>query len=752
MSKAITKLSAIAKLSALALLAALSVPAAASAACPNEALREAQGSTYLPDCRAYELVSPPNKHGGDVISTAARTRAAAGEALGLPMAVSFASLEGFGEVRGMGISTEYLSQRTAAAGTSGWSTHGITPPQDPLPFASVSSSQEGIYEGEFSDDLTHGIFRASTLLAEAPNVSRVENLYARSDLRSGGAGSYRLLSDAFAPVTPGPLPIFPLLPLLVGTSADLSHVVFESHYRLTADAPACVNPANPVTCPAQVYESVDGALRLISVLPAAEGGLAAPRANAGGLTNSPLLTPNVVAADGSRVSFLAIAAPGTSAGKLYLRDDHRTLDTADDTTVQLNASERTDCAEVQPCTGAPAPDPEGPMDAEYQNASADGSHIFFKTSEQLTNDDHQSNPDLYEYNVDGAAGHHLVRLSVDSEQADGSGSMFGVLGVSRDGDTVYFVANGQFVAGGPAVPGAAIYRWHQGIVTFVGQLNDAADLLDANTPHNWALFPGSSSRVSADGSRLLFSSRTDPVTDAPNGSCPIGGGASGGCKELYLYDANAASPLTCVSCGPTPPTTDASFNAKTGFGGSVTTFHLGRPLSTSGRVFFDTDESLVTADQNGKRDVYEYDEARGRASLISSGRSDFDSYFMDASADGSDVFFTTTQQLNQWDVDGNTDLYDARIDGGFPEPAVAPVACSGEGCRGVFAAAPPPVSPGSTSLYSAPVAQPPATKVKAKPQKCPRGRVRRRVHGRGVCLKVKHSVRRSRATGARRSA
>ncbi|MGA9284083.1 MAG: hypothetical protein WBV85_01440 [Solirubrobacteraceae bacterium] len=74
----------------------------------------------------------------------------------------------------------------------------------------------------------------------------------------------------------------------------------------------------------------------------------------------------------------------------------------------------------------------------------------------------------------------------------------------------------------------------------------------------------------------------------------------------------------------------------------------------------------------------------GEGSAISGGDSKFGSYFVDASPDGSNVFFVTAERLTGWDVDGSVDLYDARINGGVLDPA-AP-ACVGDTCQ------PPPVA------------------------------------------------------------
>ena len=122
-------------------------------------------------------------------------------------------------------------------------------------------------------------------------------------------------------------------------------------------------------------------------------------------------------------------------------------------------------------------------------------------------------------------------------------------------------------------------------------------------------------------------------------------------------------------------------------------------------VFFDSADPLVPQATNGTLDVYEWEAqgtggcalAEGCVSLISSGEDSGPSYFLGASANGSNVFFGTHAKLVPQDGDESGDLYDARIDGGFPTPAgVGP--CEGDACQSV-APAPIDATPGSLTFY-----------------------------------------------------
>jgi hypothetical protein len=129
--------------------------------------------------------------------------------------------------------------------------------------------------------------------------------------------------------------------------------------------------------------------------------------------------------------------------------------------------------------------------------------------------------------------------------------------------------------------------------------------------------------------------------------------------------------------------------------GNGSTWTQPRGLTTdASRVVFDTPDSLSPLDVNNRRDVYEWD--NGTVKLLSSGKGAFDSQVLDVSARGDDVFFATRDNLVPQDSDGNLDVYDARVDGGFAPPS-GPAACNGD-CKGPPTAAPFLTLPGSVSF------------------------------------------------------
>jgi len=879
-------------------------------------------SAGLPDHRAPELVSSSDKLGNEVVAMSSRTHAAASESPGLPAAVAFSSLGGFADVRGTGIATEYLSQRDGVPGTSGWSVHGITPAQDPTSLLGLLSGLEPTYQADMSADLTKGVFWASTPLTDAPNVAHVPNLYRRDDLRTPGAGSYSLVTDASSAL-PAAAFGMDVREFVAATSDDFQHVLFESRQNLTPDA----SGTN-----VKLYKWDGSAPRLVSSSPACPGASGpnanAPCAAAGQGMLALRYAQRTLSSDGSRAIFTSPVSPvgavldtPGAASKLFQLDDRGTASTADDAIVQIDASE--------------APSPRPTQTATFETASVDGSRVFFRSAEQLTNaprgglymwerkpiDEVQSitidatggtfaltahaqpsagsgtltngstdvesvsgsfsvgqtirgagiptgttivavpsstsltlstpatadgntalsasvdattaplpvgasaaqvqtaleglssigignvsvsggpggagggSPYLVTF-TGGLAGVDVARLSADASALTGGAASAtvavttpvrnltliaptstapaggGVLGASLDGHRLYFASDGsQLVSGGPAVQPAAIYFWQDadgspgGTLSFVGEVTDG----DLQTNDNFSLWNGTgakTARVSPDGRYLVFEvsdgSGLAPRYDQSrclNGAEGNANQTGNGCSEVYVYRADGSSPtvpdLVCASCNPSgaPGTATAWLDLTRGASATAFTTHLSHALSDDGRyVFFSTAEALVPEDTNGKSDAYEYDTTTGRAQLISSGVDTSDSYFLDASADGRDVYFVTRQQLVGWDTDNAYDLYDARVGGGFPEPPTSTV-CAADGCQGPAAGSPVLPVLGSSSFRGAGDARA-VLKRRTAPLRCKRGQVKRRVRGRVRCVrraKRKRASKKGHATTERRA-
>jgi hypothetical protein len=690
----------------------------------------------LPDERGYELVSPAAKDGSDVMAVSSKTFAATGGG-----GVAFASLRGFGDVHGTSTDAQYLARRTGLVGTSGWATHGITPVVRAHNPAALATFNWSGFEAAFTPDLSRAVYRSWQPPSgiEPVNTGELLNLYVLDGLLTG-LGRGELATDsavAVPPLDPGLALLF-MKPSFDGASADLSHVLFESGIGLTADADPTPNPFAQ-----KLYEYSGGTVRHVGRIPNApdvacddDNGPACVAASSSqpGVSGITPFGENAYAAgmmsrDGSRVLFQAPS--DLNGGTIYAREDGTR-------TLQLNVSQKT----VR----------ESPGTAQLWAASADGSRAFFATDEGLVDGDDGGDRDLYMYDASAPAG---SRLTLVSRSQTGEGhSVSSVIGASDDGRYVYFICAGQLVAGESARPAAAgLYVWHDGQLAYVGEFAGGSGE-KPNTPRaDWfeshSLRTG---RVGPDGRHLLFMTHNSAGFAGrggfggydQDGGCTFDSASF--CRELFVYSADTGR-LACASCNPSgrTATADALTDSTDGGGAAWVTAHLSHALSDDGRrVFFSSAESLVPEDTNRALDAYEYDVPTGRVHLLSSGRDTAPSYFLDASANGDDVFFITRERLVGWDTDDSYDLYDARVHGGLPEPVVVPPACAGEAC--LPSAGGQPAAAGSASAqYQG------RGDVAGKLRKrCPRGSIARRVRGRRACIRTKRHVRSKRHVRAER--
>jgi hypothetical protein len=263
-----------------------------------------------------------------------------------------------------------------------------------------------------------------------------------------------------------------------------------------------------------------------------------------------------------------------------------------------------------------------------------------------------------------------------------------------------------------------------------------------------------------------------------NGGVP-GYGQSG----IMRYDG-AEHVVECVSCA-SPykphPRLSAIFYTEKELPG-----YNGVPSETVGSangdfVFFDTVAALLPQDVDGEEepgegrgrdcqngcelgsssysrssDVYEWrgngvdgcSHVQGCLSLITTGKGGFLNMFLGSDASGRDVFFATNESLVAGDTDTASDIYDARIDGGFPPPAARPVECEGDSCSTPLAA-PNDLTPSSATFQGAGDlvgGLPEAKKPKSKPKRKKGKRVKRKARrGRSrEVARVKRIVHRAR--------
>jgi hypothetical protein len=694
------------------------------------------GASALPDGREWEQVSPVDKYGATIFSLSHPGVGAVQAAAGGDAVTYLASSSTEPEPRGKINTTQVFSMHKTDG--SPWSTRDLsTPHESPI---DVSNGDYDLFSSNLSlgvRDMQIGQFTSLAPEVFPPDTESTPYLRHNFECQTSSSTCFTpLLTSApgYADVEEGTE--FGGRTTFMGANPDFQNLIVSSSVELTG-VPIGAQPAVLYE-----YSTVDTPIKaphLVSVLPAGEGG----KAVSGGLGGHARLdTRGAVSTDGSRVFWSVVSTVEHPTLGLYMRDTVR------EETIRLDLPE----------VGAG----QGEVSPEYQLASANGERVYFTDSQRLTDSSSAKGQDLYECRIVETEGHLSCELRDLTSGNDGeSASVQGSIAASSDNGTVlYFVANGALtetpnarheraVPGDCNLAGVAgdrcnLYVWREDPSTGVTQVHFVATLSfgDRNV---WATEAAGSirpiaARVSPNGRYFSFMSELSLTgydnRDARSGQLD---------KEVFLYDSQTEK-LVCASCNPSGVRpagveategvgdlfADSAINGGMWYAATIpawtlyenhTAFSQSRFLSDSGRLFFDSSDSLVPQDSNGNQDVYEYEPPAGEGhpfgdtctsqstaysarnegciGLISSGTSPAESVFLDASESGNDVFFLTASNLAATDIDGAFDVYDAHVCSPeslcSPTPSAPPPACVGDACQSP-AAAPEDPTPGSLSF------------------------------------------------------
>jgi hypothetical protein len=649
-----------------------------SQSCPNAAYRTAL-SANLPDCRAYELVTPaqtdgliPGAAGGGGTPTGLFSNwltVQRGEGAGERLSYfTGGTLPGF---EGNGILDGYRAKREVGDHPAGgWQSALVSPSYaESVPGFKHSPAQHGV-----SPDQLYSFWEIDPEPETFPETLP-EGSYLRTPAGFEVLGQGSLYTDLAARSR--------------YVSQGGTHVIFVSKEHLEEEAAPQGTDA--------IYDRAagEGSAEVISVKPdsssfgpgeaatyldATEDGSAVVFDVGGtlylhreGKSAEIAAAPNTFAGiseDGRRVFYAA--GKGNSAAPLFACD-----------------------IEAGPCagTGAVHAPTEITPAGIFAAVSPDGSHVLFSSTEILTggekNDDGEK-AELGAHNLyawDGTGTSFLAKLSI----ADFENSSFA------------------------EIAGMNLAAWTRAI-------RDEEQSSRGYAP----------TRSSADGSVFVFQSHAS-LTAYENE----------GVGEIYRYDptAEAGGRLLCISCDASgaPPSKDALLEDLGAFATSTplkSTTMIANLTEGGEKVFFQSFDRLLPEDANNVEDVYEWEakgigsctRTRGCLTLVSSGQGETPSFLYAMSANGHDVFIQTKEKLVSADVAGSPSIYDVREGGGIPEPA-APLPCQGDACQPQGQE--PPGLPISATAGAGEGSE-------GQPASRPCAKGKHRVKGRCVAVKHKH--------------
>jgi hypothetical protein len=274
----------------------------------------------------------------------------------------------------------------------------------------------------------------------------------------------------------------------------------------------------------------------------------------------------------------------------------------------------------------------GPLDATWGGSSADGTHVFFTTQEQLSVADTDSKYDVYE-RFNG------VTTLLSAGAINGNGAFdAGFSGASADGSRVYFQTAEKLVSSDTDNV-IDVYERAGGVTTQITTGNGNDDTV------NDSFFLG----VSTDGTKVFFSSYDQLATTDTDGSK----------RDVYVRSGGVTTQISTGGNG----AFGADFDGMTPDGS---------------HIYFHTDEKLAGTDTDSTRDVY--DASGGVVTQVSRGSTGGNGgqipIYQGSTADGSHVYFQTTEILEPSDTDAFLDVYD-RSGGATTEVSLGPAGGNG---------------------------------------------------------------------------
>ncbi len=656
----------------------LTVPSAPAAGpqgqCPNESFRSGP-SANLPDCRAYEQVTPHDKEGAVEPFTYGLEIAGQGAGIGEDGEhLLLYSLFTFWGRAKSGSTGPYLFSRAQGGG---WAMTAATTQPEAGP---------NLYAPElFSPDLTSFAFSAAWDTGANESGAVVESPGVEFKLGSPGGPYTSAVSVPRKQL--GPEEGFGW----VAASDDFSKLILASEDRTLAGRSTKTVDGLDL----YEYSSSSGQLRQANVTGSAPGATigtcgakivegAAESADQDGSTSS----RHAVSVDGSRVFFEAV--PGSECSKpkhLFVRvDGAETLDLGPYVFLAANAegsevllkSESGEILLYDTATASTKPVLPAADEVGGEFVSQDFSTMYFFSGGQL---EREATPGggLYREDLASGAGPSFI--------APVSG--FRLQNVSPDGRYIYFEAEGVgSLPGSAATSGAPPFDRQ---VFLYGSVENVVECVSCASSYDPE--PKGPSATAGD-----FTARIRDRNESPAESLLSANG-----DYAFFSTTSALLPQDINEELLAPPRADGAEN--------------------SGDLFTTTSSDVYEWRRDG---VDGCAHLQGCIGLISSGGTGGLVLLLGSADDGRDVFFTTRSQLGPNDNDGAIDVYDARIDGGEPSLPARPVECEGDACS--TPAGPPNDQTPSSFAFHGPAGAPPLeaskspTTVKKKPVKCSMGK------------------------------